>query len=131
MTVNHTILLGNNGRDPEIRTTSAGTVTATLSLATNEVFKDRQGNRQERTEWHRVVAYGRIAEIVRDYVSKGDQVYIEGRLHTNKWTDKDGVERYSTEIVAERLRLIGGRRDTGKADLDSRPSEDPDDSLTF
>ncbi|MBN6740468.1 single-stranded DNA-binding protein [Acidithiobacillus sp. MC6.1] len=129
MTVNHTILLGNNGRDPEIRYTSAGAAVATLSLATNEVFKDREGNRQERTEWHRVVAYGRIAEIVRDYVHKGDQIYVEGRLHTNKWTDKDGVERYSTEIVAERLRLIGGRRDHDNADLDSQPQDEPDSSL--
>ncbi len=131
MTVNHTILLGNNGRDPEIRYTPAGTAVANLSLATDEVFKDRQGNRQTRTEWHRVAAYGRLAEIIRDYVHKGDQVYVEGRLHTSKWTDKDGVERYSTEVVAERLRLIGGRRDHGKVDLDSQPQEDPDESLVF
>lgn len=105
------ILLGHLGRDPEMRYLPNGTAVATLNIATTEAFKDRDGNRQERTEWHRVVLWARQAEIASEYLRKGSQAYIEGRLQTRKWTDKDGNERYTTEIRGDRLQLIGGRRD--------------------
>ena len=88
-----------------------GTANATLSIATSEVHKDKDGNKKEKTEWNRVVLWGRPAEIAGEYLHKGDMVYIEGRLQTRKWTDKDGNERYTTEIRGDRLQLIGGRRD--------------------
>ncbi|MCE5393412.1 MAG: single-stranded DNA-binding protein [Acidithiobacillus sp.] len=107
--VNKVILLGHLGRDPEMRYQPNGGAIATLNLATSETFKDRDGNRQERTEWHRVVFFGRTAEIAGEYLRKGSQAYVEGRLQTRKWTDKDGQERYTTEIVGDRLQLLGGR----------------------
>jgi single-strand DNA-binding protein len=110
--VNKVILLGHLGRDPEIRYMPDGTAVANMTIATSESYKDRDGNRQERTEWHRVALYARTAEVAGEYLRKGSQVFIEGRIRTRKWTDKDGQERYSTEIVGDRLQLIGGRRDT-------------------
>ncbi len=107
--VNKVILLGHLGRDPEMRYQPSGGAIATLNLATSETFKDRDGNRQERTEWHRVVFFGRSAEIAGEYLRKGSQAYVEGRLQTRKWTDKEGHERYTTEIVGDRLQLVGGR----------------------
>jgi single-strand DNA-binding protein len=105
------ILLGHLGREPEMRYQPSGAAIANLNLATSETFKDRDGNRQERTEWHRVVLFGRTAEVAGEYLRKGSQAYIEGRLQTRKWTDKEGQERYTTEIIGDRLQLIGGRRD--------------------
>ena len=108
--VNKVIVLGNIGRDPEIRTLPSGALVANLSLATSEFVKDKAGNRQERTEWHRCVAFGRTAEIVRDYAAKGSQVFIEGRLQTRSW-EKDGEKRYATEIVVMHLQLLNFKRD--------------------
>jgi len=111
--VNKVILLGDLGRDPETRYTTGGDAVTNLNIATSEQWKDKSGEKQERTEWHRVVLFGRQAEIAGEYLKKGRSVYIEGRLQTRKYTDKDGVEKYSTEIVADRMQLIGGGRDSG------------------
>jgi single-strand DNA-binding protein len=111
--VNKVILLGNLGRDPETRYTTGGDAVTNLNIATSEQWKDKSGEKQERTEWHRVVLFGRQAEVAGEYLKKGRSVYIEGRLQTRKYTDKDGVEKYSTEIVADRLQLIGTARDAG------------------
>lgn len=109
--VNKVILVGHLGKDPEVRYSPGGSAVANFSLATSEQFKDRDGNKQERTEWHRVVLFGRQAEIAGEYLRKGRMAYVEGRLQTRKWTDKDGQERYTTEIVGDRLQLLGGRDD--------------------
>jgi single-strand DNA-binding protein len=111
--VNKVILLGNLGRDPETRYTTGGDAVTNLNIATSETWKDKSGEKQEKTEWHRVVLFGRQAEVAGEYLKKGRSVYIEGRLQTRKYTDKDGVEKYSTEIVADRMQLIGGARDAG------------------
>jgi single-strand DNA-binding protein len=111
--VNKVILLGNLGRDPETRYTTGGDAVTTLNIATSEQWKDKSGEKQERTEWHRVVLFARLAEIAGEYLKKGRSVYIEGRLQTRKYTDKDGVEKYSTEIVADRMQLLGGREGGG------------------
>jgi single-strand DNA-binding protein len=110
------ILLGHLGRDPEMRYMPDGTAVATLNVATSETFKDRDGNKQERTEWHRVVFWGRTAEIAGEYLRKGSMAYMEGRLQTRKWTDKDGQDRYTTEIRGDRLQMVGARRDGGADD---------------
>lgn len=106
--VNKVILIGNLGQDPELRSTQGGQSVASLRLATAEKYKDKDGNWQERTEWHSVVVWGRQAETVQQYCKKGKQLYIEGRLQTRKWQDKEGKDRYSTEIVAETVRFLGG-----------------------
>src|ERR1700748_2177565 len=110
--VNKVILIGNLGKDPEVKYTPQGTPVAKFTLATNERFKDKDGQWQDRTEWHNIVAYGRTAEIVRDYVKKGNKLYVDGRLTTRSWDDKDtGKKVYRTEIVVNDLVLIGGRGD--------------------
>jgi len=106
--VNKAIILGNLGRDPELRHTPGGKAVATLRVATNEVWTDQSGERQERTEWHTIVVWGRQAENCNQYLKKGRTVYVEGRLATRKWQDKDGKDRYTTEIVADRVQFIGG-----------------------
>ena len=111
--VNKVILLGNLGRDPETRYTTGGDAVCNLNIATSEQWKDKSGEKQEKTEWHRVVLFGRQAEIAGEYLKKGRSVYIEGRLQTRKYTDKEGVEKYSTEIVGDRMQLIGGAREGG------------------
>jgi len=111
--VNKVILIGNLGRDPETRYTTGGDAVTNLNIATSEQWKDKSGEKQERTEWHRVVLFGRQAEIAGEYLKKGRSVYIEGRLQTRKYTDKDGVEKYSTEIVADRMQLLGSREGGG------------------
>jgi single-strand DNA-binding protein len=111
--VNKVILLGNLGRDPETRYTTGGDAVTNLRIATSEQWKDKSGEKQERTEWHTVVLFGRTAEIAAEYLKKGRSVYIEGRLQTRKYTDKEGVEKYSTEVVADRMQLIGGAREGG------------------
>jgi single-strand DNA-binding protein len=110
--VNKVFLLGNVGKDPEIKATGGGTVVANFGLATSERFKDQQGNFQERTEWHNVVAYGRVGEIVRDYVKKGNKLFIEGRINTRNWDDKEhpGRKVYRTEIIVNDLSLLSGPR---------------------
>lgn len=118
--VNKVILVGNLGRDPEIRYTQAGDPIASFSLATSEQWKGRDGNKNERTEWHNVVAFGKLAEIVRDYCGKGRQVYIEGALRTDEWTDKDGGKRKATKVhmsgPGAKLVLLGRPEQTKKAD---------------
>ncbi len=109
--VNKVILIGHLGGDPELRTTPSGTSVATFTLATNEAWTDRDGSKQERTEWHRIVAWGKLAEICGQYLSKGRQVYIEGRLTTRSWKDKSEIERKTTEIVARDMQMLGGRGD--------------------
>ncbi|MET0230397.1 MAG: single-stranded DNA-binding protein [Rhodanobacteraceae bacterium] len=107
--INKVILVGNLGADPETRYTANGGAITNIRLATSEAWKDKQtGENQERTEWHRVVLFGKLGEIAGEYLKKGRQVYIEGSLRTNKYTDKDGIERYSTDIVANEMQMLGG-----------------------
>jgi single-strand DNA-binding protein len=113
--VNKVILIGNLGKDPEVKYTPSGTPVAKFTLATNERFKDKSGEWQDRTEWHNIVAWQRLAEIVGEYVKKGQKVYIEGRIQTHSWDDKDGHKKYMTEIIANDLVLLSGR---GEGDSD-------------
>ena len=106
--VNKVILVGNLGRDAELRYTPGGAAVATLNLATTEVWNDKGGQRQEKTEWHRIVLWGKQAESLQEYLVKGKQIYVEGRLQTRQWDDKDGNKRYTTEIKADRITLLGG-----------------------
>ena len=113
--VNKVILLGNLGADPDVRyTPDGGTAICTLSLATSRRYKNRDGQFTEETEWHRVVLFGRTAEIARDYLKKGRSVYVEGRLRTRKWTDQNGNDRWTTEVVCENMQLLGGRDGSGQ-----------------
>jgi len=106
--VNKVILVGNLGRDAELRYTPGGAAVATLNMATTEVWNDKSGQRQEKTEWHRVVLWGKTAESLNEYLTKGKQIYVEGRLQTRQWDDKDGNKRYTTEIRGDRVVLLGG-----------------------
>ena len=106
--VNKVILVGNLGRDAELRYTPGGAAVSTLNLATTEVWNDKQGQKQEKTEWHRVILWGKQAESLQEYLTKGKQIYVEGRLQTRQWDDKDGNKRYTTEIKADRITLLGG-----------------------
>jgi len=115
--VNKVILVGHLGKDPEVRYMPSGGAVANVTVATNESWKDRQsGEQQERTEWHRVVFFGKLAEIAGEYLKKGSQVYVEGRLQTRKWQGQDGQDRYTTEIVANDMQMLGGRGEGGGAD---------------
>src|SRR5260370_879826 len=140
--VNKVILLGNVGKDPEIRSTGGGTMVASFGLATTERSKDPQGNWQDKTEWHNIVAYGRLAEILRDYVKKGHKLFIEGRLTTRSWDDKEsGQKKYRTEIIVNDLSLLSGREEggsgggggysrqqsSGPVPIDQRPAAGHDD----
>lgn len=107
--INKVILVGTLGKDPETRYSQSGGAITSASLATNEKWKDKNGEMQERTEWHRVKFFGRLAEIAGEYLKKGGQCYVEGKLRTEKYTDKQGVERYSTDIIADELMLLGGQ----------------------
>lgn len=121
--VNKAIIVGNLGRDPEMRYTQSNTPVATFSVATTDQWTDKNGERQERTEWHRVVAWARLAEICGQYLQKGKQVYIEGRLQTREWEDKDGQKRYTTEIVAREMQMLGRPGDASQRnDYDQRPA---------
>lgn len=133
--VNKVILIGNLGKDPEIKYTPSGTAVAKFSLATNERYKDKSGEWQDRTEWHNIVAWQRLAEIVGEYVKKGNKLYIEGRLQTSSWEDKQsGEKKYRTEIVAQDLVLLSGRgeadadgsRSRGAAAVSSTPAHEPE-----
>jgi single-strand DNA-binding protein len=119
--VNKVILIGNLGRDPEIRYMPSGDAVATLNLATTEKWKDKSGEAQEQTEWHRISFFGRQAEICGEYLRKGSSIYVEGRLQTRKWTDKDGNERYTTEIRGDRMQMLGAR--SGAAGFDNTTRE--------
>ncbi len=118
--VNKVLLLGRLGKDPDMKYTPGGAAVATFSVATNLVWKDQEGNQKDQTEWHRVVAWRKTAEIASNYLKKGSQVYIEGRLQTRSWNDKNNVTHYTTEIVVENLVLIGA-----KTDRTGEPSEIP------
>ena len=118
--VNKVILIGNLGADPETRFLPSGDAVANIRIATTENWKDKSGEKQEHTEWHRVSFFGKLAEIAGEYLKKGSPVYIEGRIRTRKWQDKEGQDRYSTEIVADRMQLLGSR---GGAGGDSMPRE--------
>jgi len=107
--LNKVMLIGNLGKDPEVRYTQSGTAVASFSMATTEKFKSKAGEWEDRTEWHNVTVWGRLAEISGEYLSKGKPVYIEGRLQTRKWQDREGVDRYTTEVVAEKMQMLGGK----------------------
>ena len=112
--VNKVILLGNLGKDPEVRSTSSGQQVANFTLATNRRWRDRDGNRQEQTEWHYIVVWGRQAEVAGQYLTRGSKIYLEGRLQTRSWDDRNtGEKRYRTEVVCENLQMLGGNRDGG------------------
>jgi single-strand DNA-binding protein len=132
--INKVILVGNLGNDPEVKYMPSGGAVANVSVATTDSWKDKQsGERQERTEWHRVVFFGRLAEIAGEYLRKGSQVYVEGRLQTRKWQGQDGQDRYTTEIVANEMQMLGGRgggsggfEDAPARSGSSRPAPQPD-----
>lgn len=128
--VNKVILIGNLGKDPELRYTPGGQAVASFSLATGEKWKDKDGVMQDRTEWHNIVVWGRQAEIAKNYLSKGRQIYIEGRIQTRSWEDKDGNKRYTTEIVAQRLNFLGSReQSSASADAETPPPVPPETEL--
>ncbi len=139
--VNKVILVGRLGTDPEVKTISSGNTVARLSLATSENWKDREGQRQERTEWHRIVLWGKQAELAGKYLVKGRQVYIEGRLQTRSWEDQQGQKKYTTEIVANVIQFLGGgnqsetghgsRDDMGSQDFGPEPKFDADEEIPF
>jgi single-strand DNA-binding protein len=112
--VNKVILIGNLGKDPELRYTPGGAAVANFSIATNERWKDKSGQPQERTEWHNIVLWGRLAEIANDYLKKGSPVYIEGRLQTRTWEDRDGNKRYTTEVVGNQMQMLGRAEGGGR-----------------
>lgn len=137
--INKVILIGNLGADPELKYTPSGTSVCTFRLATSEVFKDREGNQQERTEWHRVVAWAKLGEIAAQYLSKGRQVYVEGQIRTRSWEDNNGERKYMTEIVARDIQFLGGGGQGGQAggggggggdDFSGGPPT-PDDDIPF
>jgi single-strand DNA-binding protein len=116
--VNKVILVGNLGRDPDMRYLPSGDAVANLALATTDKFKDKSGEMKEATEWHRISFFGRQAEICGQYLKKGSQIYVEGSLRTRKYTDKDGVEKYATEIRGDRMQMLGSKGGGGMADMD-------------
>lgn len=145
--INKVILIGNLGADPEVRYTAGGSAVANVNIATSESWKDKQtGEQQERTEWHRVVFFARLAEIVGEYLKKGSKIYIEGRLQTRKWQDKSGQDRYSTEVVANEMQMLDSRgggsfdqsapsssrgQGQGQGPPAGAPAEDFDDDIPF
>ena len=138
--VNKVILVGNLGRDAELRFTAGGAAVSTLNLATTEVWNDKQGQKQEKTEWHRIVLWGKQAENLQEYLVKGKQIYVEGRLQTRQWDDKEGNKRYTTEIKADRITLLGGGggggrsgavdRSSGAGHTAGAPDEPPTEPIT-
>lgn len=142
MSVNKVILVGNCGADPELRYTPAGTAVTTVSIATSETFKDRDGNKQEKTEWHRLVFWRQLAEICGKYLHKGKQIYVEGKLATRKWTDQNGIERYTTEVVVDKMQMLGRASDgpnqgsapaadQAQPQQGQQPEFNPDDEIQF
>jgi single-strand DNA-binding protein len=139
--VNKVILIGNLGKDPEVRYAQSGKAVTTFTLATNESWNNKDGQREERTEWHRVVVFGKLAEICGQYLQKGKQVYIEGRLQTRSWEDREGNKRYTTEVVASNMVMLSkagsGPSDSMAPPIDSNayessgPSGTPDDDIPF
>jgi single-strand DNA-binding protein len=139
--VNKVIVMGHLGQDVEVRFTPAGKAVANISIATSEKFKDKEGNTQERTEWHRIVLFGRTAEVAGEFLRKGSMAYVEGRLQTRKWTDKEGQDRYTTEIIGDRLQLVGNKSDSqgsehaaapkGRENTPPPADDDFDDQIPF
>jgi single-strand DNA-binding protein len=121
--INKVILIGNLGKDPETRYMPNGDAVTNITLATTETWKDKNGEKQEKTEWHRVTFYRKLAEIAGEYLKKGAPVYVEGRLETRKWTDKAGVERYSTDIIANDMKMLGGKRDNSDGGSQDQPRQ--------
>lgn len=140
--LNKVMIIGNLGRDPEVRYTASGSAVAGFSVATTEKFKNKNGEWEERTEWHNVTLWGRLAEIAGEYLAKGKTVYVEGRLQTRKWQDRDGRDRYTTEIVGEKMQMLsgrgegpqgggrGGRQESPEPSYDE-PVFNPDDDIPF
>ncbi|MGH8521720.1 MAG: single-stranded DNA-binding protein [Gammaproteobacteria bacterium] len=123
--INKVILIGNLGAEPEVRFMPSGQAVANVRLATNETWRDREtGESQERTEWHRVVFFGKLADIVKEYLHKGSQVFVEGRIQTKKWQDKDGHDRYTTEIIANEMQMLGARGG-GTVPFEQEPPQEP------
>jgi len=140
--INKVILVGNLGADPETRYMPSGSAVTNLSVATSEQWKDKQsGEQKERTEWHKVAMFNRLAEIAAEYLRKGSQVYIEGKLRTRKWQDRDGNDRWTTEIIADEMQMLGGRGGGGSAPMSSGsstssappqpPADEFDDDIPF
>ena len=135
--LNKVILIGNLGQDPEARFTPQGTAVTNLSVATNESWKDQNGDMQDRTEWHRIVMYGRMAETASEYMKKGQMVYVEGRLHTREWEDKNQIKRRTTEIRCDNFTMLGKRTDSevsspsGPETAPKKPDLGGDDDLPF
>lgn len=123
--VNKAILIGNLGSDPELRYTPSGTAVASFNIATTERYKDKSGEQQERTEWHTIVCWRRLAELANEYLKKGRPVYIEGRIQTRNYEDKDGIKRYKTEIVCQQMQFLGSR---GQGEQQSAPGGEPSSS---
>jgi single-strand DNA-binding protein len=124
--INKVIIVGNLGNDPETRYMPSGSAVTNLSVATNESWKDKQtGEQKDRTEWHKVAMFGRLAEIAAEYLRKGSQVYIEGKLRTRKWQDKEGQDRYTTEIVADEMQMLGGRTGGGAPAMNDSSDRSP------
>ncbi len=123
--LNKALIIGHLGKDPEMRYMPDGGAVANVSIATSETWKDKSGEKQEKTEWHRVSFFGKLAEIVGEYLKKGALVYVEGRIQTRKWQDKDGADKYTTEIVADRMQMLGGKPDGERAPRESKPREEP------
>jgi len=139
--LNKVMLIGNLGKDPEVRYTSNGTAVASFSLATSERFKNKSGEWEDRTEWHNITLWGRLAEIAGEYLAKGRTVFIEGRLQTRKWQDRDGRDRYTTEIVGDKMQMLSGkgegarqgagRPEPQEAPAYEEPAFNPDDDIPF
>lgn len=123
--VNKVILVGNLGRDPEMRYMPSGEAVANITVATTDKYKDKSGQMVEQTEWHRISFFGRTAEVCGEYLSKGSSIYVEGSIRTRKYTDKEGVEKYSTEIRGERMQMLGGKNGAARDTDDSQPSGRP------
>ncbi len=123
--VNKVILIGNLGKDPVVRHLESGVAVASFSIATTETFKSKDGNKTEHTEWHNIVLWRGLAEISEKYLKKGDKVYIEGRLRTRQWDDKDGNKRYTTEILADNMTMLGGKRDSDSTINTENKIEEP------
>ena len=127
-------IIGHLGRDPDVRYTPEGTAIANLAVATNQTWKDKSGEKQERAEWHRVVLFGKVAEIAGEYLKRGSLVYLQGRLQTRKWQGDDGQDRYTTEIVADRMKMLGGKGERDTRAANGKPaaaSPDLDDDIPF
>ena len=117
MSVNKAILIGHLGKDPDMRFMPSGEAVANVTLATSETWKDKSGEKQEKTEWHNIVFYRRLAEIAGEYLKKGSLIYVEGRITTEKWTDKEGKDRYTTKIVANEMKMLGGKASSGSFEV--------------